>query len=58
MDLRVAQCARLELSGLIVERRSPRCRAEARRGMALQTEQVYGAKPQHVLVRAAVRYVA
>src|SRR5579864_2387083 len=58
VNLRVAQHARLEEAGLVVERRCPRCAAEARRRVALQAQQVDVAQLQHVRIRPAVRHVA
>ena len=54
----VAQRARLEEARLIVERRSARSAAEARCGVALETEQIHIAHLQHVGVRPAMHYVA
>ena len=57
MDLDVAQSARLEESGLVVERWRSRRRAERRR-MTLQAEQVDVADFQHVWIGPTVRHVA
>src|SRR6202035_5538906 len=58
VHLRVAQHARLEEAGLVVERRSPRRAAETRRRVALQAQQVDVAQLQHVRIRPAVHHMA
>src|SRR5271155_3831967 len=54
----MAQNARLEQARLVVERRSSRRSAKARRGVALQAEQVYVAQLQHVRIWTAVHQMA
>ena len=58
MNCRVTQNARLEQARLVVERRSSRRSAKARRGVALQAEQVDVAQFQHVRIWSAVHQMA
>ena len=58
MNCRVTQNARLEQARLVVERRSSRRSTKARRGVALQTEQVDVAQFQHVRIWPAVHQMA
>ena len=54
----VAQSARLEKAGLVVERRRTRRAAETRCGVTLQAEQVHVAELEHVGVGPAMNHVA
>lgn len=54
----MAEDARLEKAGLVVERRSSRCAAEAGGGMALEAEEVDVAQLQHVGIGTTVDQVA
>jgi hypothetical protein len=58
VNCRVAQNARLEQARLVVERRSSWRSAKARRGVALQAQQVDVAQFQHVRIWSAVHQMA